>query len=69
MYVKFPKKWWPLIEKAEKFTEEGNKIFTRLNNIYHEIYFSKDQDSTSEKDVDWRELEKTVLEKEITTKI
>lgn len=69
MYVKFPKNWWQYIERAEKFTEEGNKIFNRLNNIYHDIYFSKDQDNTSEEDVDWRELEQTVLKKEITTEI
>ncbi|MCK4996562.1 MAG: radical SAM protein, partial [Thermoplasmatales archaeon] len=66
MYVKFPRNWWPYIEKAEKFTEEGNKIFNTLNNIYHDIYFSKDQDSRSEEEVDWRELEETVLKKEIT---
>ena len=66
MYVKFPKNWWQYIEKAEKFTEKGNKIFNTLNNIYHDIYFSKDQDSRSEEEVDWRELEETVLKKEIT---
>lgn len=65
MYVKFPKSWWGHIEKAEKFTEEGNKIFTKLNNIYHEIYFSKDQDSRSEADVDWNQLGKELFEEEI----
>jgi radical SAM superfamily enzyme YgiQ (UPF0313 family) len=62
MYVKFPKEWWHYIEEAEKFTTRGNKMFDKLNKIYHHIYLSKDQFSKiSEEDIDWDKLEKTSL--------
>jgi radical SAM superfamily enzyme YgiQ (UPF0313 family) len=38
LYVKFSKKMWPKINKAEKFNEEGNSIFEELSNIYKEKY-------------------------------
>jgi len=38
MYVKFPKDIWPEIQKAEKFDDEGNKIFERLSKKYTEEY-------------------------------
>ena len=61
MYVDFPKKWWPHIKKAEKFTPEGNALFERLKEIYHDVYFSRDQFSKSSKPPDWDKLEKQIL--------
>ena len=40
MYVRMPKKYWPDIERAEKFDEEGNHIFSDLSTIFQEKYFS-----------------------------
>jgi biotin synthase-like enzyme len=40
LYVKFPKSRWKDIEKAEKFTKEGNKIFKELQLEYYEKYMS-----------------------------
>lgn len=39
LYVKFPKSEWPKIEIAEKFDEEGNKMFEEFKKIYQEKYF------------------------------
>src|SRR3989344_3644243 len=58
MYVGFPKKWWPNIEKAEKFTPEGQKIFTKLKEIYQKVYFSGDQFQKAASVINWDELEK-----------
>ena len=58
MYVGFPKKWWPHIEKAEKFTPEGQKIFTKLKEIYQKVYFSGDQFQKAASVINWDELEK-----------
>ena len=43
-------------------------IFNKLNNIYHDIYFSKNQEDRdrSEEDVNWEELEQTLLKEKIT---
>jgi len=41
LYVKFPKNRWKDIEKAEKFTEEGNKIYRDLKQEYQEKYIPK----------------------------
>jgi radical SAM superfamily enzyme YgiQ (UPF0313 family) len=60
MYVGFPKKWWRHIAKAEKFTEEGNKMFEKLKNIYQQVYFSGDQFDKSKKEPDWAQLEKSI---------
>jgi len=38
MYVKMPKKKWKDIEKAEKLTSKGNKIWEELRNEYLEKY-------------------------------
>ena len=64
-YVKFPKKWWNYIQEAERFTKTGNEMFHKLNEIYHDIYFSKDQDNSSLEEVDWEKLERTILKNEI----
>ena len=68
MYVKFPKKLWSYIQIAESFTDEGNNMFHKLNNIYHDIYFSKTQDELSSNDVDWDKIEQVILEDNITIK-
>jgi len=39
LYVRFPKSEWPKIKKAEKFDEEGNKIFEEFKKVYQEKYF------------------------------
>jgi len=36
LYIKLPKSYWPEIEKAEKFNDEGNKIFDKLIEIMKE---------------------------------
>lgn len=41
LYVKFPKEEWPRIERAEKFDEEGDRIFGELSAEYYEKYFGK----------------------------
>ena len=38
LYSKLPKEYWPQIERAETFDEEGNKIFTELSDIYQKQY-------------------------------
>jgi anaerobic magnesium-protoporphyrin IX monomethyl ester cyclase len=38
MYVKFPKKRWKEIERAEKNDEEGNRVFNELKQEYLEKY-------------------------------
>lgn len=58
MYVGFPKTWWPYIEKAEKSTPEGREMFTKLKNIYQEVYFSGDQFQKNKITPNWDELEK-----------
>lgn len=63
MYVGFPKKWWPHIEKAEKFTKEGNEIFDKLKNIYQDIFFSKDQFHKPKEEPDWERFEKSLQNK------
>ena len=39
LYVRFPKSEWPEIKIAEKFDEEGNKMFEKYKKIYQEKYF------------------------------
>ena len=38
LYVSFPKDKWPEIEMAEKFDEDGNKVFEKLSAIYRKRY-------------------------------
>jgi hypothetical protein len=42
LYVKFPKEEWPLIQRAEKLDEEGNRIFGELSKLYYERFFDHD---------------------------
>ena len=44
LYVTFPKKRWRDIERAEKDTPEGDRIFADLKQEYMEKYISKPQD-------------------------
>lgn len=39
LYVKFPEKDYGLIQKAERFDEEGNRTFKQLSAIYQKEYF------------------------------
>jgi len=41
LYIRFPKSEWSRIKIAEKFDEEGNRIFEEYKNIYQERYFQK----------------------------
>ena len=61
MYVGFPKTWWPYVEKAEKFTPEGNEIFQKLSKIYYDVFLAKDQFHKSKEAPDWDELVKQIL--------
>lgn len=63
MYVGFPKKWWPHIKIAEKFTTRGNKMFKMLSEIHRKIYLSGDQFSKAGKKPNWDELEKQIIQK------
>ena len=38
-YIKFPKEYWPEIERAEKFTDEGELVFRELTKKYKDKYF------------------------------
>ena len=42
LYARMPKEYWPMIERAEKFDEEGNRIFEDLKKIYQKTYFKVD---------------------------
>ena len=42
LYARMPKEYWPRIERAEKFDEEGNRIFEELKKIYQKTYFKVD---------------------------
>lgn len=39
MYARMPREYWDKIRRAEKFDEEGNRIFTELRHIYQDKYF------------------------------
>lgn len=39
MYVKMPEEYFPMIERAEQFDEEGDRIFAELREIFWEKYF------------------------------
>lgn len=59
MYVGFPKEWRPHIEKAEKFTSEGNEMFNKIKEVYHKVYLSGDQfQKLKEEAPDWDVIEK-----------
>ena len=39
LYARMPKEFWPKIKGAEKYDEEGNRIFKELKTIYQEKFF------------------------------
>ena len=39
LYAKMPEEAWDKIRIAEKFDEEGNRMFEELKKVYHERYF------------------------------
>ena len=51
MYVRFEKELWPLIEKAEKFDKEGNKVWKELFEVYQNRFYATDQDGFSLKQI------------------
>lgn len=40
LYSKMPKEEWDMIKIAERFDEEGNRMYERLKKIYYERYFN-----------------------------
>ena len=67
LYVKFPKSRWKDIEKAEKFTPEGNKIFKELQLEYIEKFIPKnDDDLHASKPIVKPHIRKAITEKELT---
>jgi len=40
LYARMPKEYWPKIKRAEKYDEEGNRIFAELKKIYQTKYFN-----------------------------
>jgi len=44
LYVTLPKKYWPMIQKCESKTEEGEKIFDELSELYWEIAAKRGMD-------------------------
>ena len=43
LYIKFEKALWKDIERAEKFDEEGNKIFKELFMLYQQKFYTTEQ--------------------------
>jgi radical SAM superfamily enzyme YgiQ (UPF0313 family) len=41
LYTKMPKEDWSRIRRAEKFDEEGNRVFAELKKVYQDKYFIK----------------------------
>ena len=39
LYARFPESEFDLIKRAEKFNEEGNRIFQKLSELYYQRYF------------------------------
>ena len=67
LYVKFPKSRWKDIEKAEKFTPEGNKIFKELQLEYMDKYMPKsDGDLHGSKETVQPHVRKAITKKELT---
>ena len=45
LYVRLPESRWPDIRRAEKFDEEGNRLFDALSAEFYEISYGKDEAS------------------------
>jgi anaerobic magnesium-protoporphyrin IX monomethyl ester cyclase len=66
LYVKFPKNRWKEIERAEKFTPEGNAIFKELQLEYIDKYMPKsDDDLHASKKVE-PHVRKAITKEELT---
>ena len=61
LYVRFPEKDWPLIERAEKDDDEGNRIYDELRQRYQESYFHKGGDEEQNWEDDAKMLENRML--------
>jgi anaerobic magnesium-protoporphyrin IX monomethyl ester cyclase len=61
LYVRLPKEKWPLIERAEKDDEEGNRIYDELRQDYEKEYFHKGGDEEQ----NWQE-DAQMLESEVS---
>ena len=48
MYVKFPKSRWKDIGKAEKFDDEGNKIWNELRQEYLDRFLNNPETAITE---------------------
>jgi hypothetical protein len=53
LYVQFPKVLWPKIRVAEEFSEEGERTFQELSEMYQRLFLSADQ---SMRKPDWEEV-------------
>lgn len=53
MYVGFPKELWPQIRIAEELTEEGERVFAELSELYKKVFFKSDQKAQKP---DWEEV-------------
>lgn len=40
LYARMPKKYWQQIKRAEKFDDEGNRMFNALKKVYQDKYFT-----------------------------
>ena len=58
LYIKFPKKRWKEIERAEKNDEEGNKIYKNLKQEFMEKYMPQ-PDADPHGAVDFGEVEQS----------
>ena len=61
MYIKFPKKRWKEIEKAEKNNKEGNKIYKELKKEYLEKYMPKPDADPHGGSENFKEIENSYL--------
>ncbi|MBT4671939.1 MAG: B12-binding domain-containing radical SAM protein [Rhodospirillaceae bacterium] len=61
LYVRFPEKDWPLIERAEKDDEEGNRIYDELRARYANSYFHAGGDEEQNWEDDAKLLENRML--------
>jgi radical SAM superfamily enzyme YgiQ (UPF0313 family) len=63
LYVYFPHNFWNDIEKAEKFDDEGEKIFKKYSEIYKKNFLKKTQDDEKTY-IDFKGISNTPKQKE-----
>ena len=66
LYVKFPKEEWLDIEIAEKFTPEGEAMFSELSKRYYERFFDHDFKATKKACISTRVYNGAKVEKQST---